>query len=119
MLFAYRAGKNRISRKALAKLRSAEIGAGIGTPLSDRPASEYRISGDREHRVEEREQVKMERMIQPQFAAAHPEPTRRMILEYLERYLAAAERIPGGLGHTWIELRKHFRIEELKNLEEP
>lgn len=56
--------------------------------------------------------------INPGFEPPQAHPTRAMVEEYIRRYLDAAEKIPGGIPHAMIELRKHLRIQDLDELQE-
>jgi transcriptional regulator with XRE-family HTH domain len=46
-------------------------------------------------------------------------PTGQDCLDYFTRYVQLAERVPGYVGHTWIELQRHFPIAELERQIDP
>lgn len=52
------------------------------------------------------------------FGSSHREPTEEDCLRYLQDYLAEAKQVPGLVGHTLIELRKRFPIDEARRLSE-
>ena len=41
------------------------------------------------------------------------QPTRELCEAFFKRYLDEAEKIPGGIGHTWVQLRLNFSPEAL------
>lgn len=45
-------------------------------------------------------------------------PTRAEIEQRLARYLDVAERVPGGLGHAWVQVKLHLKTEDLEQLME-
>jgi transcriptional regulator with XRE-family HTH domain len=46
-------------------------------------------------------------------------PTAQDCVDYFERYVRLAEHLPGYIGHTWIELQRHFPVSELEKQIEP
>lgn len=48
--------------------------------------------------------------IRPGFTPPASEPTEQAILNYLQHYLRHMRTVPGGLGHTYIELQRHFPL---------
>lgn len=123
MLFAYRQGENRVTAKALRKLRAAEVDLGIAAPESGEhvvPAvGEH--SGGYENPASSRERPtasRGERMqLQPKFAVPAPTPDRERCLKHLEQYLMRAETVEGGLGYAWVKLQKHFPLDEFETEE--
>jgi len=51
--------------------------------------------------------------INPRYAPPDKQPTRDDCVNYFERYVRSVEQVPGAIGHTWIELNRHFVIEEI------
>ena len=52
-------------------------------------------------------------MLRPEHQPRH-EPTETTIREHIEKYLAAARAAPGGIGHAWIQVRKHLRVDDFE-----
>lgn len=46
------------------------------------------------------------------------EPTAEDCLSYFARYLSDVRLVPGGVGHTWIQLQRTFPLDEAKRLRE-
>lgn len=54
--------------------------------------------------------------LNPAFRSPPEEPTADRCLSYLADYLREISRVPGAVGYTWIQLQKHFSMEEAKRL---
>lgn len=112
MLFAYRAGKNRITNKAWAKIRSAEIEAGM-VPEAQ---SNYRESGNLPAGAVEEHPAMSSKMIDPRFQP-RPQPSSRADVEsYFKKYLDAAEASddPDVFPAIMRQLKKYFPIDEFE-----
>lgn len=49
-------------------------------------------------------------LLNPRHSIPPPEPTKAQCLAYFQHYLESAATASGGIGHTWIELQKHFPL---------
>jgi hypothetical protein len=113
MLYAYRSGKQRITRKAWLKLETAEVRAGIAvadpisqSPPAHQPQEEPPTPSRRTH-----ESAPIPRANPPTF-----EPTEEDCRAYLAGYLDEAAGVPGAVGHVWIQLNTHLPRDLLRRL---
>lgn len=44
------------------------------------------------------------------------DPTPRKCVEYFQRYIEEARKVPGGIGYTWIQLQQHFSFDLLERM---
>lgn len=51
--------------------------------------------------------------------AGNTNPTREQCEAYFATYLDKAESVPGGIGHTWVQLQLHFATGTLDKLQPP
>jgi hypothetical protein len=90
---------------------------GIASPepfgLVEETPAEYRKSGSLEAGGIIRRPASNAPMLNPRHAPRPPEPTPQQCLDHFHAYLKQAEHRTGGLGHTWIELQKHFPLESI------
>ena len=83
--------------------------------LGERPQAPYVSSGVARTSGEDANR-RME--LAARFASVR-EPTYDQCLMYFSAYLEEAARTPGGLGHAWVELNKHFPLAQLHNVQDP
>ncbi len=43
-------------------------------------------------------------------------PDRAAIEALFTKYLDVAEQVPGGLGHAWVQVKLHLKIDDLEKL---
>ena len=58
------------------------------------------------------------RIITPSEFQAGPanQPERQTIEALFTKYLDVAEQVPGGLGHAWVQVKLHLKIDDLEKL---
>lgn len=123
-LMGGRTGRLPVSRKTWKKLRDAEAKHGLDNKdhfqtkqnVLNEPAAVYKAAGNA---AGDKPKIQADRLkINTAFRTAPAEPTAEDCISYLAAYVSRARLVPGMIGHTWIQLKRHFPIEDLEQLDD-